>query len=109
MNLAQFQKLIDQHPMLTRHTDARPLTSKEPTGKSPNRKHAISYELTYDDNWDGGDGDDFEPAPPKPKKSGPAGPKSLRVTVTLSERPHGTVRRFFARRRVGAGMASGTA
>ncbi len=88
MTFEQFQKLIAKNPLLTGHTESRPLTSKEPTGKPPNRRQTISYELT---EFDEGADDEFDAKPkPKPKpKKGAAGPKSLTVTLTLAEQPGG--------------------
>ena len=85
MTFDQFQKLIAKNPLLTAHTDARPLTSKEPTGKTPNRRQSIGYELTEVDDED----DEFEPAPKRKKKGAATGPKSLTVTVTLAEQAGG--------------------
>ncbi len=91
MTRERFQQLLASQPLLTKHTDTRPLTSQEPTGKAPNRKHAISYELTeLDEDFDPDDDDPPLPVKkPKGKKGAPAGPKSLTVTITVAEQPGG--------------------
>ena len=83
MTREQFQQLMQKHSLLTRHTDARPLTFDNPTGTAPNRRRVTTFELTESD-----DTDDFDEPRPK-RKPGVAGPKSLTVTITVAEQPGG--------------------
>ena len=83
MTREQFQLLLQKHSLLTRHTDARPLTFDNPTGIAPNRRRMTTFELTESD-------DDNDPGAPRPKlKPRPAGPKSLTVTIIVAEQPGG--------------------
>jgi hypothetical protein len=85
MSRDALQQLINRNPLLTKHTSRRALTFNSPTGSAPNRKQAISYELSklWDDPepW-------VEPGKPKPTKAAP-GPKTITVTVTVAEQPGG--------------------
>ncbi len=84
MTKEQFAALVKKHPLLSTHDDARPLSTNQPTGTTPNRKKITTYELT---EWDDDSDPDFER--PKPKKGAKGGPKSLRVTITVAEQAGG--------------------
>ena len=82
----RLQQMINQNPLLAKHTGPRALTFNSPTGAAPNRTQTISYELNklFDDPdpW-------TPPGQPKPTKTVVTGPRTITVTITVAEQADG--------------------
>ena len=86
MSLDRLQQMINQNPLLTKHTGRRALPFALLTGAAPNRTQTIRYELNklFDDP------EPFpQPGQPKPTKPVVIGPRTITVTVTVAEQPGG--------------------